>query len=568
MFAVGVLFTQNLKTAAAQDDLFLKNQIGDFGDVPPAEDPVTMSADFKIKTGSRMGMLNVRAEIDPKWHVFAMKKTKGPIPSQVSIAESNDFKVIGGFKADREPHAVKEEGFDEPCLEFEGSVTWSAAIELAENVDPKDLTIDLVFNGQTCESKPFGSCRQLTFDLEAEFDGFDDALEVAAAFKQAPVTLKEFQPEKFNATVKARIVRAAGTDDPIKSGDYVKLEMTIKPLGKYHVYSYSLKKTDYMSTIVGFTETNGWKIKGPEASKEPEEGEAFGVPAFYYHEPVMLTFFFNIPETAENNKTFTIKGTVGMQVCTESACDPPTGAAFEVAIPLGSASIVPVNFASSTYSAAQDAIKAGGVAEPASAAEKAALKVLQSDQESNQEASQEPEKEETLVVVKDSPKEIAEMAKLYDAEKKISYLTYSDMDANPVGSGGTSSALQTTFWTAMFGAFVGGMILNLMPCVFPVLGLKVMGFVKQAGSDPKKIRMHGLAFTGGLVVSMWILAGIILTVKLSFGQDVNWGAQMGNPYFVCGIIVLLFLLGLNMAGVFEIGTSMSSVGGNIKAKNG
>ncbi len=127
---------------------------------------------------------------------------------------------------------------------------------------------------------------------------------------------------------------------------------------------------------------------------------------------------------------------------------------------------------------------------------------------------------------------------------------------------------ETTLWTALFGAFVGGILLNLMPCVFPVLGLKVMGFVEQAGSDPKKIRMHGIVFTLGLVFSMWILAGIILILKLSFGQSVNWGAQMGNPYFVAAIIVLLFLLGLNMAGVFEIGTSLTRVGGGVQGKKG
>jgi len=63
---------------------------------------------------------------------------------------------------------------------------------------------------------------------------------------------------------------------------------------------------------------------------------------------------------------------------------------------------------------------------------------------------------------------------------------------------------------------------------------------------------------------MWILGGTVLFIKLSFGEAINWGAQMGNPYFVCGIIVLLFLLGLNMAGVFEIGTSLSGVDGGQK----
>ena len=76
--------------------------------------------------------------------------------------------------------------------------------------------------------------------------------------------------------------------------------------------------------------------------------------------------------------------------------------------------------------------------------------------------------------------------------------------------------------------------------------------------------MHGLAFAAGLVASMWILAGIIMTLRNVFGHSINWGGQMGNPYFVGAIIVLLFVLGLNMAGIFEIGTSLSGVGGGQK----
>jgi thiol:disulfide interchange protein DsbD len=160
-----------------------------------------------------------------------------------------------------------------------------------------------------------------------------------------------------------------------------------------------------------------------------------------------------------------------------------------------------------------------------------------------------------IIEPRDSPEDIAQMAKLYDAKAKINYV--------PLHEKG-----ETTLLTALFGAFVGGFLLNLMPCVFPVLGIKVMGFVQQAGSDPKKIRLHGLAFTAGLVVSMWALAGFILFVKLSLGQNVNWGQQMGSPYFVVGIIVLLFLMGLNMAGVFEFGTSMTRLGGTVQNKKG
>lgn len=144
--------------------------------------------------------------------------------------------------------------------------------------------------------------------------------------------------------------------------------------------------------------------------------------------------------------------------------------------------------------------------------------------------------------------EAEQFAALYDPSTKIKYVK---MD----GSSGTG-----TFWAALIGAFLGGMLLNLMPCVFPVLGLKVLGFVEQAGNDSSKIRLHGLAFAAGLIVSMWVLAGAILMLKEIWGQEVSWGQQMGNPYFVGGMVILLFVLGLNLAGVFELGLFLTSVG--------
>lgn len=173
----------------------------------------------------------------------------------------------------------------------------------------------------------------------------------------------------------------------------------------------------------------------------------------------------------------------------------------------------------------------------------------------NDDSASTTEVEGQILANVDTPESIVEMAKLYNANSKINYVTLGDTG-------------ETTLLTALFGAFVGGFLLNLMPCVFPVLGIKVMGFVQQADSEPRKIRLHGLAFTAGLVASMWVLAGFILALKLVWGQEVNWGQQMGNSYFVAAMIVLLFLLGLNMAGVFEIGTSLTRLGGVTQGKKG
>ncbi|MBB5350630.1 thiol:disulfide interchange protein DsbD [Haloferula luteola] len=111
--------------------------------------------------------------------------------------------------------------------------------------------------------------------------------------------------------------------------------------------------------------------------------------------------------------------------------------------------------------------------------------------------------------------------------------------------------------------FLGGMILNLMPCVFPVIGLKVMGFVQQAGHSRSKIVTHGLLFTLGVLLSFWILAGILLA-----GGIANWGGQLENPWVVYILLLVMLIFGLNMFGVFEVGTSATSVGGSLAAQQG
>lgn len=116
-------------------------------------------------------------------------------------------------------------------------------------------------------------------------------------------------------------------------------------------------------------------------------------------------------------------------------------------------------------------------------------------------------------------------------------------------------------------AFVGGMILNLMPCVFPVLGIKIMGFVQQSGHDKAKVRKHGLVFGLGVLVSLWILAAVVIGIKLA-GNDVLWGFQLQNPAFVVAMIVVIFVFGLNLAGVFEFGTSLTGAGQELQSKEG
>jgi thiol:disulfide interchange protein DsbD len=116
-------------------------------------------------------------------------------------------------------------------------------------------------------------------------------------------------------------------------------------------------------------------------------------------------------------------------------------------------------------------------------------------------------------------------------------------------------------------AFVGGVILNLMPCVFPVLGIKILGFVNQSGSDKSKIVTHGLVFTAGVLLSFWTLAAVLLVLRAG-GSQLGWGFQLQSPVFVFGMAVFLLIFALNMSGLFEVGLAATGVGGSLQMQQG
>jgi thiol:disulfide interchange protein len=123
-------------------------------------------------------------------------------------------------------------------------------------------------------------------------------------------------------------------------------------------------------------------------------------------------------------------------------------------------------------------------------------------------------------------------------------------------------------WYFLMLAFLGGLILNLMPCVFPVLGLKVMSVVKQAKGEKLMIWKNALAYTLGVLVSFWILALAVLIIKSIAGGQITWGFQFKSPVFTFVVIHVMLLIGLNLLGVFEVGTSLQSAGGGLQSKDG
>jgi thiol:disulfide interchange protein DsbD len=114
-------------------------------------------------------------------------------------------------------------------------------------------------------------------------------------------------------------------------------------------------------------------------------------------------------------------------------------------------------------------------------------------------------------------------------------------------------------------AFIGGILLNLMPCVFPVLGIKVMGFVEHAHGEQRSMRLQGWIFSAGVLASFLALAGLMLLLRAG-GAQLGWGFQLQSPAVVMLLAALFFVLALNLSGVFEWGAFAQSMTSSVSAR--
>ena len=131
----------------------------------------------------------------------------------------------------------------------------------------------------------------------------------------------------------------------------------------------------------------------------------------------------------------------------------------------------------------------------------------------------------------------------------------------------SSSKSGEGFFTALWLALLGGLVLNLMPCVFPVLSLKALKLVQLQGEDLKHARIESLMYTAGILVSFVGLALVLVALRAG-GAHIGWGFQLQNPVFVLPLAWLLFLVGLNLSGFFEVTGRLANLGGKWVDGNG
>jgi len=179
----------------------------------------------------------------------------------------------------------------------------------------------------------------------------------------------------------------------------------------------------------------------------------------------------------------------------------------------------------------------------------------------------------------EAPEEISGLLLVTDASgQQISYEIIAVPDGinaadfgllalNAESTSSSSSSSDMSLMLVFVFAMLGGMILNLLPCVFPVLSLKVLSLASNSNSTQQEKRLHGLAYAAGVIAAFLILASVLLVLQAG-GALIGWGFHLQSPWFISLLIFLFFIMGLSMSGVVEFGTSIMGVGTELQDKEG
>lgn len=452
---------------------------------------LTLTGEFKVADGGRDGVVIVKAALGQGWHTYSITQPKGkpgPVASKLTVETSEQLSSVGTFVADREPKVRDVEGFSVPVEEHEEEVIWTAPITLAKDVDPKELVLTIKFDGQVCTDGIGGiggTCKPVDNVLvEAKYTGVFDAPPPAERAKSD----EAFRLPDTKLSLKGTLDKATVTP-----GGKVKLSITATPDPEWHVYA--LEKTDpklvSKPTLIVFTETAGLQIGEPAPVNPPKVKKTnieSAPESRYYVDAVTWTTEISIPSGAKPG-VHEISGLIGFQTCKDTSCLPPSVAEFRAKLTVGdarSSSALPLVF--------QETDKKTGYSQ------------------------------------------VAQIAKSGEKGKAFApgqFVVKDDIRNRPL------------IWVLPI-ALLGGFILNFMPCVLPVIGLKILSFVQQAGESRARI------FTLNLWYSLGMLSVFMVLATLAVVWNLGWGEQNNNDTFNIVMASIVFTMGLSFLGVWEI----------------
>ena len=492
----------------------------EFGFNPPE---YIFSGQFKIAEGSRQGKLAITMEISPEWYAYSLEQENNP--TIIAVNPSNQYRITGKFTADKKPKKEIDPDLKYEVEKFVDKVTWTAPIEIAAGIEFDKVNFTVEVSGQVCKLDRSG-CLPYQEDVSVKYSGF---------YKDPSITNNPPSPGNIPDGADSKTPGSNGNNSGPKTdafiinfgrgtltgyldkselfpGDTANLVITAKLEKDNFIFESMPSVPEEINegvTVIlqGKDDSFTW-VDQPRPDKNPTPSNVKGLNK--HQGEVTWTIPVRVPNNLDTGIEI-LHGQIGLQACTNQTCDPPLGFDFVALVKIGERATkgqIPLIFSRSSY-----------------------------------------------VNIKDRAQEIQNAIDRQQITADISKITpqplYEDSDWSLLPILGI--------------ALIGGFILNFMPCVLPVIGLKVMSFVQQAGQDRGKVFALNAWYAVGMLSVFWILASLAAFINL------GWGEQFNNEIFNVVMISVVFVMALSFIGVWEIpipGFVSGGTAGKVEQKEG
>ena len=461
-----------------------------------ADGPVQVTAHVVASSDDRSLQLVVKAQIESGWHIYSLTQAAGgPVPTKITLEPSDQFKLTGEFESSTPPHISVEPAVfaDLPIESHEEHVEFRAPLQVAPGVDPSSISISGKLLAQACNDR--GCLPPTNYPFTAQLAAATGAPTANMASSQPSTAVDPATDTALGVwSEKGSLTTIRGVAQPavVAPGETVRIVLSAEPDPGYHTYAWAPSEPESGTAkpaLIALDGETDWSWSAPTADKPVVEKNIDGEVTRYHEGPVRWTIDVAVPEDAAPGE-HVLSGLIGYQSCSDTSCDRPRAAMFDVAVAVGPVSQsgeIPLAFSKAAYRQAAQL---------------------------------------SATVAPSAPTGSLDLANL-----QVS---------------GTETSTNSPLWLMIVYGLIGGLALNLMPCVLPVIGLKVLAFVEQSGESRGRVFALNAWYSAGLISVFMVLAVLAVWANLA------WGQQFSSLTFNIVMTCIVFAMGLSFLGVWEL----------------
>ncbi|HEX4129279.1 MAG TPA: thioredoxin family protein [Pirellulales bacterium] len=483
-------------------------------DLGKVQTPVAVTAEVVPGAGGEPAQLVVHAKMQDGWHIYSTTQPPGgPVRTKITLAADSPAKLAGEFQPTPAPEKHPEPAFNNITVETHaGDVTWRAGLSIPPGTDLAQLVVSGKVFVQACTDTNCLPPQNVPF--EARLAPGSPAQTAPAATQPAVKPQPAAKPQasaplavetlgKYTHALSHAIIEGRIEPQVVTPGSRATLHLRATPTDGYYIYALASKPTDFgpKPTLIQLTRATACTDSTPRPSEKPQSMQTTTGQAVGYHtDPVEWTIDLCTPDTARAG-ALPVEGLIGYMTCLkDGSCDLPRAAKFSGILNVGTdhknGSLM-LRFEDAKYS------------------QVAALAL----------AAPPPTVQATHGITPAIP-----LAPTNEPPRDLSALPW-----------------------MILSALLGGLILNLMPCVLPVIGLKIFSFVEQAGESRRVALLLNLWYTLGVLAVFMVLATLASAAKLGLADSSwGWGQQNSSVVFNIAMCSIVFVMALSFLGVWEI----------------